>query len=274
MQVETRILGGLRCRLVGGSNSATRCPGTGGARPPGAEGTNPAGSGGAAEPLISPRIGVVLCHGYGAPGDDLVSLAAETFRADRTLEDRLCFVFPEAPLALSSMGPWDSRAWWPLDERILDAALTRGAPIETVREAPAELPVLRETLGRLLDELEREEGIPAARVVLGGFSQGAMLATDVALRLPDSPAGLVVFSGTLLDAPEWGRLATARRGMPALVSHGRQDPLLSFRTAEDLRDLLAGAGVRVEFVPFNGPHTISPEGFVSFVGLLQSLVAG
>jgi phospholipase/carboxylesterase len=265
MQIDSLSLGGLRCRLVGGETSLSS-PRAGEPRADrnGAPGT-------AGESPASARLAVVLCHGYGAPGDDLVSLAPEVFRAAPSLEPRLRFVFPEAPLALSAMGPWESRAWWPLDEGVLDAAITRGSPIETVRVVPSELPALRETLDRLLADLERAEGIPVSHAVLGGFSQGAMLATDVALRLPVSPAGLCIFSGTVLDLDEWIRLAAARRGMPTLVSHGRQDPLLSFRAAETLCDLLAGAGVAVEFVPFNGTHTISPEGFTAFVRFLQTL---
>lgn len=268
MQVEDRSLGGLRCRLVGGNAAPPQ------SQPParGSGPTDKAGARTAAWPESRPRFAVVLCHGYGAPGDDLVSLASEITRAAPELGGRLRFVFPEAPLALSALGPWDSRAWWPLDESVLDAAITRGSPIETVREAPAELPALRETMFRLLADLERLEEIPVSRVVLGGFSQGAMLATEIALRLPVSPAGLCVFSGTLLDADEWTRLAPARRGLPALVSHGRQDPLLSFRTAESLRDLLVDAGLDVSFVPFDGPHTISPEGFTAFVAHLRALV--
>jgi phospholipase/carboxylesterase len=238
MRTEIRDLGGLRCRLVRGE---------------------------------APHFAVVLCHGYGAPGDDLVSLASEIIREAPSLEKRLCFVFPEAPLALSALGPWDSRAWWPLDERLLDEAIARGAPVDTEREAPSELPALRATMNALLADLERTEGVPASRVVLGGFSQGAMLAADVALHLPVSPAGLCVFSGAALDADSWAGLAPARRGMPALVSHGRQDPLLSFRAAEALRDLLMAAGVTVHFVPFDGSHTISPEGFAALVAFLREL---
>jgi phospholipase/carboxylesterase len=242
MKTDTVTLGGLSCRIVRGAT--TDGP---------------------------PRHAVVLCHGYGAPGDDLVSLAPQVFRAAPALQESLCFVFPEAPLSLSALGPWDSRAWWPLDEGALDDALTRGAPIETARDVPAELPVLRETMGRLLSELERTEGVSLPQVILGGFSQGAMLATDVTLHLPASPAGLCIFSGTLLDADAWCRLAPDRSGLPVLLSHGRQDPLLSFRTAESLRDLLRTAGLAVEFVPFDGPHTISPEGFAAFVSFLRRL---
>jgi phospholipase/carboxylesterase len=288
MQIDTRDLGGLHCRLVGGDGpsprfrrpepSADRNETAGreedkvGSTPPGSETIGLAGSRAAAESPVPPRFAVVLCHGYGAPGDDLVSLATEVIRAAPEFGPRLRFVFPEAPLALSALGPWDSRAWWPLDESVLDAAIARGSPIETAREAPSEMPGLRETMYQLLADLERTEGIPVSHVVLGGFSQGAMLATDIALRLPASPAGLCVFSGTLLDADEWTRLAPARRDMPALLSHGRQDPLLSFRTSEALRDVLANAGVAVEFVPFDGPHTISPEGFTAFVAFLRAIL--
>lgn len=267
MQIETHVLGGLRCRLLCGVAPFLGSPGDE-ARPEMTMALNPSTTPCSAASL---RFAVILCHGYGAPGDDLVSLAAEVCRAAPSLEQRLRFVFPEAPIAMSALGPWDSRAWWPLDESLLDAAITRDSPIETVRAVPAELPALRESMRGLLADIERTEGIPISRVVLGGFSQGAMLATDVALRLPVSPAGLVVFSGTLLDADNWGRLAPTRRGMPALLSHGRQDTLLSYRTAEGLRDLLAAAGVAVEFVPFDGPHTISSEGFTAFVALLRRL---
>jgi phospholipase/carboxylesterase len=260
MHNDIRVLGGLRCRIVGGTT------------PPDLETIRPAESRAAAESALPPRFAVVLCHGYGAPGDDLVSLASEVIRAAPELGARLRFVFPEAPPSLSALGPWDSRAWWPLDENVLDTAIACGSPIETVRDTPSELPELRETMYQLLADLERAEGIPVSHMVLGGFSQGAMLATDIALHLPVSPAGLCVLSGALLDADEWARLAPARRGMPALVCHGRQDPLLSFRTAEALRDLLAHAGLGVVFVAFDGPHTISPEGFTAFVAFLRAML--
>ena len=59
----------------------------------------------------------------------------------------------------------------------------------------------------LLDEVRRELG---ANPVLGGFSQGSMLATDVALRAPAPPAGLVVLSGTFVTPGAWKALMPAR----------------------------------------------------------------
>jgi phospholipase/carboxylesterase len=103
----------------------------------------------------------------------------------------------------------------------------------------------------------QELGASGERMVLGGFSQGAMLALDVALRSDRPLAGLVLMSGTLLSKNEWSTLMPARRGLPVLQSHGRQDPLLPFSIAEELRDLMVKAELDVRFVPFNGEHGIS-----------------
>ena len=86
-----------------------------------------------------------------------------------------------------------------------------------------------------------------------------MVATDVTLRLEEAPAGLFIFSGTLICEPEWRKRAPARRGLEVLQSHGTQDPLLPFQRALALRDLLVEAGLNVDFLPFEGVHTISLE---------------
>jgi phospholipase/carboxylesterase len=186
---------------------------------------------------------IVLCHGFGAPGDDLVPLADYLGAPVGTR-----FLFPEAPIDLGF-----GRAWWEIDMRELELAVRGG------RDRSEEVPVGLEEARAALVALLEAERVPTERLVLGGFSQGAMLATDVALRLPAPPAGLVVLSGTLLGRTENARLAPARRGLPVLQSHGRQDPLLPFRGAEALRDLLAGAGLDVTFVPFDGGHEIPLE---------------
>ena len=83
-----------------------------------------------------------------------------------------------------------------------------------------------------------------------------MVVTDVALHLDSPPAGLVIWSGTLLNESEWAPRASRLQGVPVLQSHGRQDPILSYQAAESLRDVLAAGSVNVEFLPFDGGHTI------------------
>ena len=86
-----------------------------------------------------------------------------------------------------------------------------------------------------------------------------MVATDVALRLEEAPAGLLIFSGSLISEPEWRKRAPSRRGLKVLQSHGTQDPLLPFERAVALRDLLIDAGLEVDFLSFEGGHTIPAE---------------
>ena len=104
--------------------------------------------------------------------------------------------------------------------------------------------------------------LPLSRVLLGGFSQGAMLATDVALRLEEAPLGLVALSGTLLVEDVWAPKAKARAGLHVFQTHGRNDPILSFLAATWLHELFVSSGMQVELHPFDGGHTIHPDAMV------------
>lgn len=217
---------------------------------------------------------MVLCHGYGAPGTDLVPLAFEIFDAHEELKDSVQFVFPAAPLSLEEMGMFGGRAWWPLNVAAMMEAVASG-DIQALRDAfPPGLPEAREQLLAVIAELQQQTALPLSRFVLGGFSQGAMLALDVALHLPESPAAQAVFSGMLLSESLWSRLAPARRGMPVLQTHGRYDSILPFQAAVWLRDLLQEAGLQVEFQEFAGDHTIPMPGLRRFSEMLAGLVAG
>jgi len=220
-----------------------------------------------------PRAAVVLCHGFGAPGDDLVSLWGEVLERQPSLAD-VRFYFPAAPLSLGGFGWGDSRAWWMIDLQTM-AALNQGTPdaLREFRKREVEgLPEARALLAGLVEEIQKDTGLPLGKIVLGGFSQGAMLATDLTLRLPESPAGLVIFSGTLLVEDQWRALAPRRKGLQVLQSHGRQDPLLAFAAAEWLRDLLGGAGLDVQFLPFDGGHTLTLEVVDALAGFLEKRV--
>lgn len=211
----------------------------------------------------------VLCHGYGAPGTDLVGLAGEVLSLRPELRGRVRFVFPEAPLALDFM-PFGGRAWWEIDVGRFQRAALTGDFEPLLRETPEGLSAARKALLGALDELFRASQVPMSRVVLGGFSQGAMVATDVTLRLDEAPAALALLSGTLLCRDEWTRLAARRRGLKVLQSHGTQDPILPYAAALELKKVLVEAGLSLDFVSFHGGHGIDGE----VVEKLADLVAG
>ncbi len=196
---------------------------------------------------------VVLLHGFGAPGDDLVSLSQAIVASAR-------YAFPAAPLALGGMYG-DARAWWLIDFAQLEREMRAGKARD--RATPPEgLAEARAKVGQLVAELPRA---PGSKLVLGGFSQGSMLALDVALHLEMPPDGLVLLSSTLIAQSEWAPRMARLAGVPVLQAHGQRDPLLPFAVAEELRDQLRAAGAVVDWVPFNGAHEI-PGAVLDAVG--------
>ncbi len=219
-----------------------------------------------------PQLLVILCHGFGASGTDLVSLGPELFGLNPDLEAGVRFVFPAAPLKLEEFAMFGGRAWWRLNVAHMTEAIQRGE-LQTLRdELPDGLPEARQMLSRLAEEVMEQTGLPTSRLVLGGFSQGSMVATDVALHLPEPPAALCIFSGTLRCETVWRELAARLGPFPVLQSHGRADPLLPFQAAQWLRDLFVEAGMDVDFIPFDGMHTIPYEAVDRFAALLGRIV--
>jgi phospholipase/carboxylesterase len=217
-------VGGLQVRVAGG----------------------PDGHGGGEGPVI------ILLHGFGAPGDDLAGLW-DYLELPRTVRG----VFPEAPLALPA-AYGRGRAWWMIDIERLQRDMAMGRPRDLSGESPAGLAKSRARIVALLADMHDRFHVEPETLVLGGFSQGAMLSCDVALRTERPLAGLVLLSGTLLAKGEWQPLVARRRGLPVFMSHGTADPLLPYSMAERLRDLLKDGGLPVEWVPFGGGHEITP----------------
>jgi phospholipase/carboxylesterase len=168
---------------------------------------------------------VVLLHGYGAPGTDLVGLWRE-LRVPREVR----FAFPEAPLALDlGMPGYDARAWWNLDLPELERALSMGREDAVARAVPDGLDGARQRIEALLDGLETELAVPRGRIVLGGFSQGAMVSTDLAFGSARPLAGVAILSGMLAASerePTW----RSAKGSPSCRATGRAIRCCRFRS--------------------------------------------
>jgi phospholipase/carboxylesterase len=229
VKIETIELAGLDTRVVGPADAARTC---------------------------------VLLHGFGAPGDDLVALA-QFMRVPNVR-----FAFPAAPLELGGLYG-DSRAWWLLDLMRLEQDLRTGNAAVRRLEVPEGLAEARTQLGRFLDQLQARYAFTDKELVLGGFSQGAMLSLDVALHRATPPAALVLMSGTLIAENEWTPLMVKLAGVPIVQSHGRHDPLLPYALAEVLRDKLVAAGAQVELVQFLGGHEIPPNVLAAVQSMLS-----
>lgn len=198
---------------------------------------------------------ILLCHGFGAPGNDLVSLS-RVIDVGRDVR----WFFPEAPLEVAVGPGMAGRAWWDIGMEQLMMHLMRGdidAAMKRLDEIPPGLDLAKEALASVIDVLEKDHGVTKDRLIMGGFSQGSMLATETFVSSDKPFAGLVVLSGTRLGADLW-KPGLARHGanLHALLTHGRRDPLLPFGRAEVLRDMMKEAGANVTWVPHGGAHEI------------------
>jgi phospholipase/carboxylesterase len=183
---------------------------------------------------------VVLLHGYGANGDDLIGLS----HSWRGRLPHAVFVAPNAPQTVPGMP--GALQWF---------ALTVRTPGEYVRGVASARP----QLDRFLDAELAHYCLGADRLALVGFSQGTMLALHVGLRRAAAPAAIVGYSGLLASSPE--HLAEALVKPPVLLLHGEDDDLIPVAALHAAREALAQAGLSVEWHVRPGlDHGIDPGG--------------
>ena len=183
---------------------------------------------------------VVLIHGYGSNGADLISLAA-------MMQPSLpgaAFVAPNAPSQIPGMAA--AHQWWPI-ETFSMAERAAGAQ----SAAPA--------LDAFITEELAKTGLASDRLLLVGFSQGTMMALHIGLRRPAPLAGIIGISGMLV-APE--RLdSDIQSRPPVLLIHGTEDDIVPFRSMELAATALGEVGVPVETHVSPGiRHSVGPDG--------------
>jgi phospholipase/carboxylesterase len=209
-------------------------------------------SGGAGPPTL------VLLHGYGSSAEQWAPFTKTIW-----LPPGGRFVFPQAPETTAPPdGPAEGRAWWKLE---LAAHIRPGGSLP---DLSATSPPGIKTAATLVREVLQDT---RGTVVLGGFSQGAMVASEVAFMSDVPMRALVLLSGTMVDEAAWTEHFSRRRGLPVFLSHGRSDDVLPFATAERLRHKLEAAGTVVTWCPFEGGHEIPAEVVIALNAFLRGL---
>jgi phospholipase/carboxylesterase len=188
---------------------------------------------------------IVMLHGYGSRPEDFLAFSQRT-----DLPAGTRFIFPYAPEPTHPpVGPEGGYMWWHFPDVFSDPRHLRFEG----------LPLARTRVIHLLDALQEELHIGSDRIILGGFSQGAMLTMDVALHDARPLAGVMLLSGSLVDSEEWVPRMRSRRGLRVFQAHGRRDEVLPFGPAEELSTRLHESGVDVRFLPFDGAHEVTAE---------------
>jgi phospholipase/carboxylesterase len=199
------------------------------------------------ETAPNPNAAVIWLHGLGADCHDFEPLVPEIVpRRERAWR----FVFPNAPVRpVTINGGMSMRAWYDI------LGFDRLAAEDTAgfRDTDARV---RELIGKQI-----ERGIPAARIVLAGFSQGGAVSLYTGLRYPERLAGLLALSCYL---PLAGTLAAERApanaGAPIFMAHGLEDGVLPIGMGLESREKLKALGFAVEWHQYRMAHSVSqPE---------------
>jgi phospholipase/carboxylesterase len=188
---------------------------------------------------------LVLLHGYGSSEKDWIPFAKTIL-----LPHGARFLFPRGPeVAKRTDGAPAGRAWWHLD--LAGDSGDQGLGADLSLQKPAGIEHAAQAVRAFL---ARQGNRAAQPVILGGFSQGAMVAAQIAFRSDEPLRALVLLSGTLVDEPSWKANFARRKGLHVFIAHGRLDRTLSFEAADRMRGEMAAAGVEVTWFPFDGGH--------------------
>lgn len=190
------------------------------------------------EPDGEPAGALILNHGRGTSEHDLFPLL-DVIDPQR----RLLGVAPGAPLTGIPPG---GRHWY-LVPRV-------GYPDPDTFHRSYEL------LTAFCDDMLAEHGIGWDRTVIGGFSMGAVMSYAVALGSGrPSPAAVVGLSGFVPTVEGWAAELDGRAGLPALIHHGRIDPIISVEFGRQARELLDGGGLDVTYLETDAGHELPAE---------------
>lgn len=192
---------------------------------------------------------VVMIHGRGADMNDLADLAPMLDAAGGVR-----FVFPNAakpfePYPGMAMGWTWFEGWPPNHESLVDS---------------------RAEMLRFLDEITEKYPTPEGQVIVGGFSQGALMALDSGLRTTQKLAGILVMSGGLYehDLPD----LHAHAGLRVLIAHGSADDVVPVNYARRARRVLEDAGLNVEYHEYPMSHQVAAEEAADVRGFVERVL--
>lgn len=188
---------------------------------------------------------VVLLHGYGANMHDLFPLW------ELWHHEGFNWYFPNGVLPLP-MGYYEGRSWFSIDMEKLEKAMREGTHRNMKDSIPPEFEQTLHQLELFLLEVSKKH----QRVILGGFSQGAMCASHLAMKPNLKFDGLALLSGALLAE---SKMPVMAKGIPFYQSHGMRDPILSVEGAKDLEKKLLSLNFHGKLHTFNGGHEIPPS---------------
>jgi phospholipase/carboxylesterase len=199
---------------------------------------------------------VIWLHGLGADGHDFEPIVPE-LRLPADLPVR--FVFPHAPeISVTAFGGQRARAWF-------DFHPAQGADLPGLKKSALQI--------RDLIQSEIDNGIPADRILLAGFSQGGVMAFHTGLHYPKRLAGILALSTFLAEGEKLETTkSTANESIPILMCHGRQDSVLPMAMGKTSLGELRRAGYSVEWREYAMGHEVCREEIQDISRWLQTVL--
>ena len=200
-----------------------------------------------------PEAAIIWLHGLGADGHDFEPIVPEL-----ALAKPVRFVFPHAPIrAVTINQGMRMRAWY-------DILQLGGGPEDEAGLRASQ---------QLTEELIRAQGLPAAKIVLAGFSQGGAIVLQTALRYPERLAGVIALSCYL---PLAATLATERseanQSLQIFMGHGQYDDLIPLSRARASREQLEKLGYPIEWHDYPMPHSVCAPEIADLAAFLSKII--
>ena len=207
-----------------------------------------------------PSASVIWLHGLGADGYDFVPVVKEL---EALGAPAARYVFPHAPqIPVSINNGYVMRAWYD----ILGTDLVRREDEAGLRRSQAQV--------EQLIEREVARGMPRARIVLAGFSQGGAITLQTGLRQAEPLAGLVALSCYLPLAPLFAaERAAGSAAVPILLAHGSSDPVVPLARGTAAREQLQQLGYAVQWHEYPMPHSVCGEEIEDIAAFLKRVLA-
>ncbi len=194
-------------------------------------------------PSISAIGSVIWLHGLGADGHDFTSIVPQ-FNLPVHLPLR--FIFPHAPLKpVTINNGYIMRAWFDIYSMQIDQRIDLAGISDSVKAVEQ------------LIENEQRKGIPTEKIILGGFSQGAVIALTTGLRCLKKLAGIIALSGYLPNAvQELSNRSQANQAIPVFLAHGTEDTIVPFMLGQATAAALEKHGIPVDWHSYSMPHSL------------------
>lgn len=200
----------------------------------------------------APRQAVVLLHGYGSDGNDLISLAPHW----QDLLPDAVFLAPNAPEPCP--GTPFGYQWFDVE---FDG--------DRLASRQTGVALARPVLVRFLEDLWAQTGLSAEDTIVAGFSQGAMMALHAGLSLSEPLMGIVAFSGAFVPPEGFGPMSVKP---PVCLVHGDIDTVVDANLSAEAEQALAAAGISVRHHVSHGiGHGIAPDGLAFATAFIREI---